>query len=432
MAKENKSVKNFPNSRSIPKLRFPEFNDEWENKKLGDLMTFKVTNSYSRDNLNYESGTVKNIHYGDIHTKFQTLFDLEKENVPYVNEDISLNRISEDFYCQEGDVIFADASEDLNDVGKSIEITNLNGEKLLSGLHTLLARPQKNNFSKGFLGYLLKSDFVRNQIKKESQGSKVLSINVGRISNIHLSFPSISEQQKISEFLSLLDKRILCSMKIIEQLKTLMKASREKIFSKKLRFKNENNDFYSEWKSTKLKNISQIFDGTHQTPKYVKKGVPFYSVENLTANNFSVTKYISEEVFIKENNRVKIEKGDILMTRIGDIGTVKYIDWNVNASFYVSLALIKSNNDNNSKYLAQYISSDKFQNELWNRTIHVAFPKKINLGEIGECLLKIPCIEEQTKIANFLSSIQEKIETEKQILEKLEQQKKFLMANLFV
>ena len=73
-----------------------------------------------------------------------------------------------------------------------------------------------------------------------------------------------------------------------------------------------------------------------------------------------------------------------------------------------------------------------YQNELWNRTIHVAFPKKINLGEIGECLLKIPCIEEQTKIANFLSSIQEKIETEKQILEKLEQQKKFLMANLFV
>jgi type I restriction enzyme S subunit len=221
-------------------------------------------------------------------------------------------------------------------------------------------------------------------------------------------------------------------MKIIEKLETLMKASRENIFSQKLRFKNENDGFYSEWKSTQLKNITQIFDGTHQTPKYVKKGVPFYSVENVTANNFSVTKYISEEVFTKENNRVKIEKGDILMTRIGDIGTVKYIDWNVKASFYVSLALIKNNNNYHSKYLAQYISSEKFQNELWNRTIHVAFPKKINLGEIGECLLKIPCIEEQIKIANFLSSIQEKIETEKQILEKLELQKKFLLGNLFV
>nr|WP_294207246.1 restriction endonuclease subunit S [uncultured Chryseobacterium sp.] len=225
--------------------------------------------------------------------------------------------MSEDFYCQEGDVIFADASEDLNDVGKSIEITNLNGEKLLSGLHTLLARPQKNNFFKGFLGYLFKSDFVRNQIKREAQGSKVLSINVGRISNIHLSFPSISEQQKISEFLSLLDKRILCSMKIIEQLETLMKASRENIFSQKLRFKNENDCFYSEWKNTKLKNITQIFDGTHQTPEYVKKGIPFYSVENVTANNFSNTKCISEEVFIKENNRVKIEREDILRQELG-------------------------------------------------------------------------------------------------------------------
>lgn len=151
MKEENKSVKNFPNCGSVPKLRFSEFSEEWGNKKLGDLMTFKVTNAYSRDNLNYESGIVKNIHYGDIHTKFQTLFDLEKENVPYINKDISLNRISEDLYCEEGDVIFADASEDLNDVGKSIEIINLNGEKLLSGLHTLLARPQKNNFSKGFL-----------------------------------------------------------------------------------------------------------------------------------------------------------------------------------------------------------------------------------------------------------------------------------------
>ncbi len=61
-------------------------------------MTFKVTNSYSRDNLNYESGSVKNIYYGDIHTKFQTLFDLEKENVPYINEDISLNRILKGIY----------------------------------------------------------------------------------------------------------------------------------------------------------------------------------------------------------------------------------------------------------------------------------------------------------------------------------------------
>ena len=96
---------------------------------------------------------VKNIHYGDIHTKFQTLFDITKEQVPFVNENVFIGRISEDNYCKEGDIIFADASENLDDVGKSIEIVNLNNEKLLSGLHTLLARPKKNFFYKGFSGY---------------------------------------------------------------------------------------------------------------------------------------------------------------------------------------------------------------------------------------------------------------------------------------
>ena len=61
-------------------------------------MDFKVTNSFSRDNLNYETGVVKNIHYGDIHTHFQTLFDITKEKVPYINEEISISRISEDLY----------------------------------------------------------------------------------------------------------------------------------------------------------------------------------------------------------------------------------------------------------------------------------------------------------------------------------------------
>ena len=131
---------------NVPNLRFPGFEGEWEMKKLGEVMVFKVTNSFSRENLNYELGTVKNIHYGDIHTKFQTLFDITKELVPFINEDISIGRITDENYCKNGDIVFADASEDLNDVGKSIEIINTNGEKLLSGLHTLLARPKLNLF----------------------------------------------------------------------------------------------------------------------------------------------------------------------------------------------------------------------------------------------------------------------------------------------
>src|SRR5690606_13475751 len=154
-------------------------------------------------------------------TKFQTLFDITNEIVPFINDEINVGRISDENYCKEGDIIFADASEDLNDVGKSIEVINVNDEKLLSGLHTLLARPKGNIFHLRFNGYLFKSNTVRTQIQKESQGSKVLSINVGRISKIELSFPSVQEQERITALLSLLDQRIQTQNKIIEELKLL-------------------------------------------------------------------------------------------------------------------------------------------------------------------------------------------------------------------
>lgn len=405
----------------IPNLLFNNPKIDWKTAKFGSLVSFKTTNSYSRDNLNYELGVVKNIHYGDIHTKFQTLFDITNEDVPYINKEINIDKISAENYCLEGDMIFADASEDLNDVGKSIEIFELNNEKILSGLHTILARPNKGIFHKGFLGYAFKSENVRNQIKKESQGSKVLSINAGRLSKIEINYPDIVEQKKIADFFLLIDKKIQTQKKTIRHYESLLKISREKVLLKII-----------SKKYVQLKDVARIYDGTHQTPHYVKHGIPFFSVENLTANNFVDTKFIDINVFNEENKRVKIERGDILMTRIGDIGTVKFIDWEVNASFYVSLALVKNNEKISSEYLAHFLKSNQFQKELWKRTIHVAFPKKINLGEIGECIILLPNIEEQNKISFLLTSMERKIETEKRILELLEQQKKYFLQNLFV
>lgn len=197
-----------------------------------------------------------------------------------------------------------------------------------------------------------------------------------------------------------------------------------------LRFKSNGQQF-PEWSSCKLSSLASIYDGTHMTPDYKEFGVPFYSVEHLTSNNFSETKFIAEDVYIKENKRVKLEKGDILMTRIGDIGTAKFINWDVKASFYVSLALIKQSNAVNSQYLSHYISTAFFQRELHQRTIHVAFPKKINLGEIGECLVRLPVKDEQTKIADFLTAVDEKITQLTQKCELLANYKKGLMQQIF-
>mgnify|MGYP000170968578 CR=1 FL=1 len=195
----------------------------------------------------------------------------------------------------------------------------------------------------------------------------------------------------------------------------------------KLRF----NGFSDDFQIRKLCQLTKIYDGTHQTPKYVERGVPFYSVEHVTANQFEKTKYVSEEVFFKENKRVKLEKGDILMTRIGSIGVSKYIDWNVRASFYVSLALIKNNSLFDSRYLNQYINSNNFQKELWKRTIHVAFPQKINLGEIGQCNVKFPSLTEQQKIASFLTAVDKRINLLQRKATLLEDYKKGVMQKLF-
>lgn len=142
--------------QTVPELRFPDFrcNGEWETELMDELYVFKATNSYSRDMLNYKKGSVKNIHYGDIHTRFSTLFDIQNENVPFINPSESIEKIKADCYCIEGDMVFADASEDLSDVGKSIEIVNVNNERLLSGQHTLLARQKENKLVLGFGGYL--------------------------------------------------------------------------------------------------------------------------------------------------------------------------------------------------------------------------------------------------------------------------------------
>ena len=194
----------------------------------------------------------------------------------------------------------------------------------------------------------------------------------------------------------------------------------------KLRFKGYND----EWKHYRLKDIVQIYDGTHQTPNYIDDGIKFVSVENI--NNLDKTnKYISREDYEKDF-KIKPEINDILMTRIGDIGTPAIINTNERYAYYVSLALLKSNYAILSpKFLIQRISSEQFQHELWKRTLHVAFPKKINKYEIGECNVFIPPLPEQEKIAAFLTLIDKKIEKQKELIELLKKYKRGLLSQIF-
>ena len=162
----------------------------------------------------------------------------------------------------------------------------------------------------------------------------------------------------------------------------------------------KNND----WTRINLRDIARIYDGTHQTPSYVESGVPFYSVEHQRV--IELVRRVGVHI---AKNRHHI-KDDILMTRIGDVGNAKYIDWNVRASFYVSLALLKCKDDVDPRFIAYLINSDTGRREIWAKTLHVAFPNKINLGDIGKCTFVIPPKEVQTQIVRIVKVWDEYLE----------------------
>ena len=185
----------------------------------------------------------------------------------------------------------------------------------------------------------------------------------------------------------------------------------------------------SEWEVKKLKENVLIVDGTHQTPKYISNGVPFVSVENI-GNISNTDKYISKEDF--EKFKVKPQKNDILMTRItaGIIGDTEIVKNDCPLAYYVSLSLIRTINKYDVNFLNNFIGGFVFKKELNKRIIHTAFPKKINLNEIGECKTFIPSLPEQKKIAEILSTQDKVIELKEKLIKEKQKQKKYLMQNL--
>ena len=193
----------------------------------------------------------------------------------------------------------------------------------------------------------------------------------------------------------------------------------------------ENGQLKSGWIVKKLGDVAEIRDGTHQTPKYVESGVPFYSVENVTRNDFINTKFISEVDHKLLTKTLKIEKGNILMTRIGSIGDCKLIDWDVNASFYVSLALIKLKKFVHPMYFLHYSKTFSFQKELEINSLQFAIPKKINLSQLGNALLTMPSdIEQQILLGGSLSDMDNEIKALEAKLAKAQKIKQGMMQNL--
>ena len=209
-------------------MRFPEFSEEWEICKVSELLDFYSTNSLSWEQLEYGTKAMMNLHYGLIHVGLPTMVDLTRDNLPNIKED---NMPKNFELCKEGDVAFADASEDTNEVAKPIEFFDLAGKNIVCGLHTIHGRDNKNKTVIGFKGYAFSSSAFHNQIRRIAQGTKIYSISTKNFSECFIGIPSKVEQTKIATLLRLIDERIATQNKIIEDLKKLKSAIIDQLYS---------------------------------------------------------------------------------------------------------------------------------------------------------------------------------------------------------
>lgn len=187
------------------KKRLPGFSGEWSQAPFGDLLDFLPTNAFTRDQMT-DTGTIQNVHYGDILTKYGACLDMANTDVPYLLESVSVRKYSESSYVREGDMIIADTAED-STVGKCVELVNVHG-KVLSGQHTMLCRP-KVTFAPKFLGYYMNAGCFHNQMLPFITGIKVSSISKANISTLVLKYPTlVEEQQAIAQVFSDMDNEI--------------------------------------------------------------------------------------------------------------------------------------------------------------------------------------------------------------------------------
>ena len=189
--------------------------------------------------------------------------------------------------------------------------------------------------------------------------------------------------------------------------------------------------FTDAWEQRKLGEVADYYDGTHQTPTYTNHGVKFISVENIR-NIHDSNKYISKQDYEKQF-KIKPQINDIFMTRItaGIIGDTALLEQDAPLAYYVSLALIRSKFVN-PLFLEKYIGSPFFKKELHKRIIHTAFPKKINLGEIGECGVIIPnSLTEQIKVGLLFKKLDDTIALHQRQLNKYNKLKKTLLQKMF-
>ncbi|WP_081874018.1 restriction endonuclease subunit S [Chryseobacterium sp. JM1] len=383
MTEKNKSIRNFPT------LRFPEFKEEWERKKLGGIAKFSKGKGISKIDID-ENGETECVRYGELYTHYgEVITDIKSKT----NIDKSSLVLSEG-----NDVIIPASGETQIDIATASCVLK-SGVALGGDLNII-----KTSNDGVFLSYYLNSK-KKMDIARLSQGISVVHLYSSQLALLTLNLPKLDEQRKIASFLSLLDERIRLSMKIIEVLRTLKIETRKRLITKIIK---------DEYEPLLIKEILNY----EQPTKYIVTSTDYSSdktlIPVLTANKAFVLGYTDENFGIYDKGNCII-LDDFTMD-------LKYVDF----SFKVKSSAIKlltAKEGVNLKYVFEYFSFLNFSSSEHKRHY---------ISEIEQISIILPPLEIQNKIANYFSKIDEKLKTERDIYDLLVQQKTYLLANLFV
>ena len=372
MAKQDKSVNNFPN------LRFPGFEDEWEVKKLGDICKMQAGKFVTASEISASPNVALFPCYGGNGLRGYT------RSFNYDGRYSLIGR--QGALC--GNVTFTDG-------------------KFHATEHAVVVTPT-GEIETEWMFSLLK--FLN--LNQYATGMAQPGLSVQNLGKIEVIVPKSTEQKKISSLLSLIDERISKSMKIISHLETSIRSYREKIFSQKFRFKDKLGNNFADWKDSKLENICQKQSSNISANK-IEENFGSYTIYGASG----ILKKV--DFYEEENEFVSIVKDGA--------GVGRLFLCEAKSSVLGTMDIIKPKPDVNIYFLFYQLSNIDFTKYVTGSTIpHIYF------RDYKKEKLKIPSNHEQTKIANFLFSIDEKIEIEKKILKQYENQKKHLLTNLFV
>lgn len=425
--------------KHVPKRRFRAFAEEWNETPFDEVFDTSVpTNTFARDDLNDVAGTVRNIHYGDVLIKYSAIVDAQKEEIPYLNEGISIIT-DERQYLQNGDVVMADTAED-ETAGKVVELENAEEHSMIAGLHTMVLRPTFP-FGAKFLGYKLNAPSYHEQLIPLMQGTKVTSVNKQALSETNIAYPSnLAEQERIGEFLYRLDALLSIHERKLQKLEHLKQAYLAEMFPAKgerqprRRFKG----FSGDWDGKTLGELLAFSNGFNGSREMYGHGIKYISVMDILNNDYIVYDNIRGQVDVSEETAktFAVTYGDVLFQRssetFDEAGTSNvYVDADRPAVFGGFVICGTKVEEYDPFFMKHLLDTKPVRHQIIS-TAQGA--QHINVGQesLSHVQIFLPSMDEQQKIGAFFRIMDKKLQSEQQKLAKLRALKQAYLSELFV